>query len=188
MWFGCSLRMSGPPGSYSGYTVIFSIVHVSQGSRRGQGVRRTVTQYHYTRWPDMGAPQFALPLLSFIRKSSQANVDAIGPLVVHCRSDKPLCLLLPTGWTVYNHVLLSLLLPSAGIGWTGTYIVLDSMLRQMKETGSINIAGFLKHIRSQRNHLVQTQVRAPTQPASGPQSRRYQSVHGFGLCSVICLL
>ena len=70
-------------------------------------------------------------MLTLIGRIRQKHPPEGPPLVVHC---------------------------SAGVGRTGTFIVLDTMLQRMKHLDTLNIYDFLLHIRQQRTHLVQSEV------------------------------
>ena len=95
-----------------------------------------MTQYHFTSWPDHGVPKFATSLISFIRRVQKAHDKDKGiPLLVHC---------------------------SAGVGRTGTFILLDSMLERIKAEKTINVYEFLMGLRQKRVLMVQTLVQFNT--------------------------
>ena len=92
----------------------------------------TVTHMHYTAWPDHGVPRNAMSVISFIRrvrKEHPAYLDK--PLLVHC---------------------------SAGVGRTGTFILLDCVMQQMKREGTLSVFKHFKNLRTQCMKMVQTQV------------------------------
>ena len=91
----------------------------------------TITHYHFLSWPDHDVPQFATALIGFIRRVRSSNTKSNQPLLVHC---------------------------SAGVGRTGTFIVLDSMLERMENEKTVNVYEFLTNTRRKRVHMVQTQV------------------------------
>ncbi|XP_062509499.1 receptor-type tyrosine-protein phosphatase F-like isoform X2 [Corticium candelabrum] len=92
---------------------------------------RIVTQYHYTAWPDHGVPKFATPLLSFIRRINREYPKNRGSMVVHC---------------------------SAGVGRTGTFIVIDTMLERIEYGEPIDIYSCVASLRTKRQDMVQTEA------------------------------
>jgi len=71
------------------------------------------------------------PLLAFRRKVRSLDAVASGPLVVHC---------------------------SAGVGRSGTYIALDTLLDEVRQHDEVDILAVVTYLRRQRMMLVQTKV------------------------------
>ena len=92
-----------------------------------------VVQFHFVAWPDHGVPDNCAVMLNFIRRVRKLHLYSDPcPLLVHC---------------------------TAGVGRTGTFIVLDSMMERMKTEDTLNIYDFVKQLREQRVLMVQTLVR-----------------------------
>lgn len=51
-----------------------------------------------------------------------------------------------------------LCLRSAGVGRTGTFIVIDAMIDMMHAEKKVDVFGFVSKIREQRSQLIQTDV------------------------------
>ena len=95
-----------------------------------------VTQFHFVAWPDHGVPDNCAVMLNFIRRVRKLHPYSDPcPLLVHC---------------------------SAGVGRTGTFIVLDTMIERMKEEDTLNVYDYVKQLREQRVLMVQTLVRILT--------------------------
>lgn len=97
---------------------------------------RTISQFQYTAWPDHGepdSPTSILRLLTAIRKSG--GLDRMDePTIVHC---------------------------SAGIGRSGTFCLIDSILSMVENQGStegVDIDNTLVEMRDYRMGLIQTPI------------------------------
>ncbi|XP_015202502.1 receptor-type tyrosine-protein phosphatase epsilon isoform X2 [Lepisosteus oculatus] len=102
-----------------------------QYSSDGSKAPRLVTQLHFTSWPDFGVPFTPIGMLKFLKKVKTVNPSFVGPIVVHC---------------------------SAGVGRTGTFIVIDAMIDMMHAEQRVDVFGFVSRIREQRSQLVQTDM------------------------------
>uniref|UniRef100_A0A8C7I6V2 Receptor-type tyrosine-protein phosphatase alpha n=1 Tax=Oncorhynchus kisutch TaxID=8019 RepID=A0A8C7I6V2_ONCKI len=101
------------------------------GDVGGKKPQRLVTQFHFTSWPDFGVPFTPIGMLKFLKKVKTCNPQYAGPIVVHC---------------------------SAGVGRTGTFIVIDAMLDMMNTERKVDVFGFVTRIRAQRCQMVQTDM------------------------------
>ncbi|XP_050086200.1 tyrosine-protein phosphatase Lar isoform X3 [Anopheles aquasalis] len=105
-------------------------IRTFQICRNGSNERREIKQLQFTAWPDHGVPDHPAPFLQFLRRTKSLTPSESGPIIVHC---------------------------SAGVGRTGCYIVIDSMLERMKYEKTIDIYGHVTCLRAQRNYMVQTE-------------------------------
>jgi protein-tyrosine phosphatase len=95
------------------------------------GTFREVKQYQYIVWPDHGVPLTTGEVLSF-RAAIRDYETQDKPWVVHC---------------------------SAGVGRTGTFMAIDTMLNKAAARAEdMSIDDLVKTFRMQRNYMVQTDL------------------------------
>ncbi|XP_062918971.1 receptor-type tyrosine-protein phosphatase H-like isoform X2 [Mobula hypostoma] len=92
---------------------------------------RTVTQMHFTSWPDHGVPNTTDKLLQFQKFVRDHMIKNQGGLpVVHC---------------------------SAGVGRTGTFIGLDYLMQRVEKESLVDVYGIVRKMRMNRTCMVQTE-------------------------------
>ncbi|VDM10889.1 unnamed protein product [Wuchereria bancrofti] len=98
---------------------------------------RLIWHFQFLGWPDHGCPTDPRTVLHFLEKVNECEEhqcdENAGPIIVHC---------------------------SAGIGRTGTFIVIDILLSQIKRLGphcQIDIPRTVQMVREQRSGMVQTE-------------------------------
>ncbi|CAN0572474.1 unnamed protein product [Rangifer tarandus platyrhynchus] len=87
--------------------------------------------HHFTTWPDHSVPEAPSSLLAFVelvQEQARATVGA-GPLLVHC---------------------------SAGVGRSGTFVVLWRLLRQLEEEQVVDVFHAVHVLRLHRPLMIQT--------------------------------
>jgi protein tyrosine phosphatase len=92
---------------------------------------RMVLQYQFISWPDHGVPDTPTAALDFVQNVHGEVKTAHGPVIVHC---------------------------SAGVGRTGTFIALGTLMQHVKDHDWVDIFGLASEMRQHRNHMIQTEA------------------------------
>jgi protein tyrosine phosphatase len=93
--------------------------------------KRFLTHCHYTIWPDMEVPDEFDSLVEFIYLArEEVSFRGAGPVIVHC---------------------------SAGVGRTGTFIAIDTLLHQLEEERMVDAFGCVYRMRMNRTFMVQNE-------------------------------
>ncbi|XP_055887682.1 tyrosine-protein phosphatase 10D-like isoform X3 [Biomphalaria glabrata] len=103
---------------------------------------RNVRHFHYLVWPDFGVPSTCTSLIRFVRTVREKLIREGGPIVTHC---------------------------SAGVGRSGTFIVLDHLLQLIREKDEVDIFSLVYKLRKERVLMVQTE-------------QQYKFIHECLLC------
>ena len=77
-------------------------------------------------------PDYGTPLLSFHSRVEKFFKRGGAPMVIHC---------------------------SAGVGRTGTFIVIDTQMQWIRDESKVDIFNNIRRLRYCRNYMVQTQVK-----------------------------
>ncbi|XP_052241859.1 uncharacterized protein LOC127851914 isoform X12 [Dreissena polymorpha] len=91
--------------------------------------KRHVKQFHFKSWPDKDVPDTTWCLLDFWRAVDTNDSTNTSPIVVHC---------------------------SAGVGRTGTFIALDTLINLGRMEGYVTPFPMVEALRQQRVNMVQT--------------------------------
>ncbi|XP_078656464.1 uncharacterized protein LOC144902765 [Branchiostoma floridae x Branchiostoma belcheri] len=103
----------------------FTVTHAKQ-----EGKPRTVQQFHFHGWPEVGSPDNASGMIDLIGQvQKQQQQSGNGPITVHC---------------------------STGSGRTGTFCAISTVLERVKAEGICDVFQVVKALRLQRPHMVQT--------------------------------
>ncbi|CAH1243113.1 PTPRA [Branchiostoma lanceolatum] len=94
------------------------------------GTTRTVQQFHFHGWPEVGIPDSASGMIDLIGQvQKQQQHSGNGPITVHC---------------------------SSGAGRTGAFCAISTVLERVKAEGICDVFQVVKTLRLQRPHMVQT--------------------------------